>query len=69
MKEEFRILSARTLRALAEGLNESNITHENVVCIIPTEVGFNALYTVTVYEDAETVNGDEETVNEDADNG
>lgn len=53
MKEEFRILSARTLRALAEGLNESNITHENVVCIIPTESGFSVLYTVAVNKDAD----------------
>jgi len=53
MKEEFRILPASTLRALAEGLNGLDITHENIVCIIPMERGFNALYTVTVNEDAD----------------
>jgi len=53
MKEEFRILPASTLRALAEGLNGLDITHENIVSIIPMERGFNALYTVTVNEDAD----------------
>lgn len=53
MKEEFRILAARTFRALAEGLNELDITHENVVCVLPVDGGFNALYTVTVGENAD----------------
>jgi len=47
------IFSTRSLRAFVEGLNELGITRKNIVSIFPSEGRYNALYTVSIDDDAD----------------